>query len=275
MGTPSVINFGCQFYTWQMSGDKYRGRLDHIAGVVKESGFTGIEPETGMLGNYYDPVRMKELLARQGLALGALTLVCDWRQPAETGGEQQAAADALAFLGHFPGTLLVLCQMPGNDREQLRQRQENAVRCIEAVTRRAAVKGIVCAFHPNSPPGSVFRTGEDYTFLLDELFRRQIGFAPDSGHILRGEMDVYSLFESAASIIRHVHFKDIDARHAWVGMGKGITDFPRIVRILGTHGYRGWFMVEEESVEAESDPDTATRHNGEYVKNILKGEIEK
>ena len=88
-------------------------------------------------------------------------------------------------------------------------------------------------------------------------------------------MDVYSLFESAASIIRHVHFKDIDVHHAWVGMGKGITDFPRIVRILGTHGYRGWFMVEEESVEAESDPDTATRHNGEYVKNILKGEIEK
>ena len=271
MEPASGIRFGCQFYTWQMSGDKYQGKLDHITKVVGQSGFAGIEPETVMLGNYYDAGRMRELLAARQLELGALTLVCDWCHAVETDIEKQATAQAIDFLGHFPGSMLVLCQMPGKDREHLRQRQDSALNCIEAVAGRASARGIPSAFHPNSPAGSVFRTSDDYSLLLGELHRRQIGFAPDTGHIIKGGMDVQAIFESAATLIRHVHFKDIDANQNWVGMRHGITDFPRIVQGLNKHGFRGWIMVEEESAAAETDPDTATRQNGQYIRNTFHG----
>jgi len=32
------IRFGCQTYTWQMSFEKYRGKIEHIIATVKASG---------------------------------------------------------------------------------------------------------------------------------------------------------------------------------------------------------------------------------------------
>ena len=52
-------------------------------------------------------------------------------------------------------------------------------------------------------------------------------------------------------------------------MGLGVIDFPRIVTRLRDTGYGGWIMIEEESVEAETDPDAATQKNGEYLRQTL------
>jgi inosose dehydratase len=266
----SAIQFGCQFYTWQMSGQRYVGELPHITGVVRAAGFSGIEPETGMLGRYYaDPLLLKDVLAERGLALGALTLVPDWKEPQETEAERQEAERVFDYLRAFPGTLLVLVQMPGADRADLRQRQQNALACINAVAARAAARGIVCAYHPNSPPGSLFRTLEDYQRLLDGLDPRVCGFAPDTGHVAKGGIDVSWLFETYRPLIRHVHFKDMTAGDEWAAMGAGVIDFPRLVTRLRDTGYQGWIMVEEESAAAETDPDTATLNNGEYLRQSL------
>ena len=74
----SQIKFGCQFYTWQMSGDRYVGKLPHILNVVKPAGFAGIESEPLMLGSYYDdPSMLKDLLNQMNLQLGAVAFVCD------------------------------------------------------------------------------------------------------------------------------------------------------------------------------------------------------
>jgi inosose dehydratase len=52
-------------------------------------------------------------------------------------------------------------------------------------------------------------------------------------------------------------------------MGAGIIDFPGIVRMLKDTGYSGWIMIEEESPDAEVDPDTAATKNGEYLQRSL------
>jgi len=84
-----------------------------------------------------------------------------------------------------------------------------------------------------------------------------VGFAPDTGHIEKGGMDVIEIFKSYKSLIKHVHFKDITESSEWTAMGNGIIDFRQIVRMLKDFGYAGWIMVEEESPLAEADPDTA------------------
>jgi inosose dehydratase len=96
-----------------------------------------------------------------------------------------------------------------------------------------------------------------------------VGFAPDTGHIAKGGIDVLELFETYGPLIRHVHFKDITAAGEWTAMGAGIIDFPRIVRLLRDTGYSGWIMVEDESVEAETDPDAAMQSNGVYLRQRL------
>jgi inosose dehydratase len=266
----SGIRLGCQFYTWQMSGPRYVGALPHITQIVRAAGFAGIEPETGMLGAYYDdPSALKAVLDQHGLALGALTLVPDWTGPRETEAEEQAAERVFEYLRTFPGAHLMLVQMPGADRNNLRERQQNAIGCINAVAARAADRGIACSYHPNSPAGSLFRVREDYQILLDGLNSRVVGFAPDTGHIAKGGLDVVEIFETYRPLIRHVHYKDITATGEWTAMGAGVIDFPRITTRLRDTGYTGWIMIEEESAEAETNPDAATLRNGEYLRQTL------
>jgi inosose dehydratase len=253
-----------------MSGKRYIGKLPHISKVASSAGFSGIEPETCMLGPYYDdPAALKDVLTQYNLQVGAIALACNWSGPRETDAEKWEAERVLNYLKFFPDTHLVLSQLPGKDRSNLQQRQANAIACIEAIARRSTDLGIDCSFHPNSPAGSVFRIKEDYLVLLDRLDSRIVGFAPDAGHIAKGGMDVIEIFHTYRSLIRHIHFKDITTSREWAAMGAGIIDFPRIVTMMRDAHYDGWIMVEEESKEAEVNPDTATAKNGEYLRKSL------
>lgn len=266
----SQIKFGCQFYTWQMSGNRFAGKLPQILNIVKPAGFAGIESEPCMLGSYYDdPLTMKDLLAQFNLQLGAIVLVCNWANPKETKQEKSEAERVFNYAKSFPGAHLVLCQAPGKDRSNLRQRQENLISCVNAVATRAVNQGLICSYHPNSPDGSVFRIEEDYKFLLDGLDSHVVGFAPDTGHIVKGGMDVVKIFKTYRPLIKHIHFKDITAAGGWTAMGAGIIDFRWIVAMLRDTGYAGWIMIEEESPEAEVDPNVATTKNGEYLRRTL------
>ena len=63
------IKIACETYTWQMPGETYQGKLDHIMGIVSAAGFTGIEPETSFFGDLTDPIKMKDMLAKHNLEL--------------------------------------------------------------------------------------------------------------------------------------------------------------------------------------------------------------
>jgi inosose dehydratase len=253
-----------------MSGNLYVGKLPDILDIVKPAGFAGIEPEPWMLGSYYDdPTMLKDLLGQYNLQLGAIAFVCDWANSAETEQERSEAERVFKYVKSFPEAHLVLCQFPGKDRLNLRQRQNNLISCVNAVAARAVDQDLICSYHPNSPDGSVFRTEEDYKILFDGLDSRVVGFAPDTGHIAKGGMDVITIFKTYRPLIKHIHFKDINASGGWTAMGAGIIAFPAIVTMMRDTGYTGWIMIEEESPEAEVDPNTATAENGEYLRRSL------
>jgi inosose dehydratase len=261
-----TMNFGCQTYTWQMTYDKYAGRMDYIVPIVAQAGFRGIEAEVCMLGRYYeDPGQFADLLDRHSLQLSALTLALPWQEAKETAEELAEAEKLFAYLKHFPDTLLALVPLPGKDRSNIAERQRHSIQCVNAVAQRAKELGIASALHPNSPPGSVFRTEEDYKVMFDLMDTRYVGYAPDSGHIANGGMDPLQVFKNNLPIIKHVHFKDISADKAWKAMGEGIIDHPAIMSVLKDGGYNGWIMVEEESDEGEKHPDSAAMHNGAYM----------
>ncbi len=108
------IRIGCETYTWQMPGEQYKGKLDHIMGIASQAGFTGIEPETSFFGSLSDPVLMKETLDKHQLELAVLCHVEDWRNPVETEAEKANAEQWMDFLEHFPDTIYLLVQMPGS-----------------------------------------------------------------------------------------------------------------------------------------------------------------
>jgi len=104
-------------------------------------------------------------------------------------------------------------------------------------------------------------------FLLDILF--------DNTPELQSELDVYWVAYAGVDVIDYmkkfknrlplIHLKELGADKTNVDLGKGILDFPTIIKIakeLGTET----FIVEQE--QSEIDTMTSARNNFEYLSNI-------
>lgn len=262
------IMYGCQTYTWQMNVEKFRGQMPHIVEVLAKAGFAGIEAEIIMLGDYYkDWRRFADLLAEHGVEFAALAIHEPWLLAGETEEERANADEAIAFCSHFPGAKLLLGHVAVDPvrEHNLREKQDNHMKCVKEVGRRAAERGVVPVFHPNSSDNSIFRYWEDYEIMLDVLNTCDVGYAPDAGHMANGGIDPLEMIKYAREKVRHVHFKDMAEDHEWATMGTGTIDFVSIIDFLKETDYRGWIVTEDESPDAVADSDAVVRADGEFV----------
>jgi inosose dehydratase len=281
----SNIRFGSQVYTWFMqgTGKGYDNKLEHMIKVAAKAGFTGIEPmvleisksalgcSKYWLGPEIDPVKMKESLAKHKMKLAGLALVCAWDGEKETPAEKAAADFTIKFLQNFPGAMLGTVTLPSGRNHDLQRRRLNIAKNVNAVSKRAADAGLVCSYHPNSPPASLVRTQEDYDVVLSSLDPSVTGWTPDVGHIIRGGMDVIATLNKWQHLVNHIHYKDYSGNgpEPWSQMGTGKLDFHRITEWLVARDYKGWIICEDEAHVAVEDPDGVTIQNGQWCKENL------
>lgn len=264
-----TIRFASQTYSWQMSGD-WHGRLDEIAKVVAENDFSGIEFEVVMADGFETADRVSALLAETGLELAAITLVLPWRESEESAAERAEADRVIGVLESFPGAKLALVQTPFDEAPADRERaQDNLLACLAAVAGRAQAHGVSPTFHPNSPDGSIVRNSADYARVLPRL-APGLGWTPDTGHLVLGGMDVLEMIRRYRDRVDHIHLKDADSSVGWVPNGTGIIDMAGAVQLLVDTGYEGWVVVEDESPQAERDPNHAAADNRDYVRRVLQ-----
>lgn len=265
-----TIKLACETYTWQMPGEQYKGRLEHIMEIAAKAGYKGIEPDSSFLKHLSDPKLMQEALDKYKLELSVFCYVEDWLHPQET-AEERARADAwLNFMQHFPDSLFLLVQMPGKNRDNLKERQQNLLSNVNAIAKRFSDKGIECSYHPNSPMGSVYRTEEDYKILLNGLDSSVIKYTPDLGHIAKGGMDPLSIVKEYHELVNCIHYKDMFADGRWALMGEGIIDFVGTTKYLKEIGFKGWIVVEDEADQAITDPDGVALIDGVYNRRVLE-----
>lgn len=267
----SKIMYGSQTYPWQMNVEKFHGQVPHMVSVLKEAGFTGMEAEIVMLGDYYkDWKKFKEVLDKEGITFAALAVHEDWLLEQETDGERERLDEAIEFLTHFPASKLMLCHVAADPvrEHNLYEKQKNQLSCLAAIAMRSRERGVVPVYHPNSGPNSIFRYESDYHIMFDTLYSSGIGYAPDVGHMANGGIDPLAVIMENREIVQHVHFKDMTADHNWTTMGTGVIDFESIVRFLEETDYRGWIMTEDESPDAVADSDGVVLADGAYMAKI-------
>jgi inosose dehydratase len=267
----SKILFGSEVYTWFMkeSGRANANRLDHMIKVISQAGFRGIQPIYSWMGDLSDPARLAACLGEHGLALCAMSFVLDWNEEQETAEELHQTENVIKFLSHFPGCMLCVVQMP-RGRFDVDIRRKRLVKHLNAVASRAADRGIVTTFHPNSPESSITRTREDYEIILGGLDAKVIGWTPDLGHIANADMDPLAIMQQYAELINHVHYKDWDGQPEFAVMGEGKIDFIGITSWLRDRGFSGWIVCEDEGHRAVDDPDGVTLADGDYVRKHLE-----
>ncbi|NRB76681.1 MAG: sugar phosphate isomerase/epimerase [Verrucomicrobiales bacterium] len=278
------IKFGSEVYTWFMqdTGKGYDNKLDHMVKIISQAGFTGIEPmvleisESALgcskywMGDFIDPIKFKDVLQEHNVELAGLALICGWDNEEETPEERAAADFTIDFLKHFPGAMLGTVTLPSG-RHDLQKRRLNVARNINRVSQRGVDAGLVCSYHPNSPPASLVRTQYDYDVVLSSLDPSVTGWTPDVGHIIRGGMDVIETMNKWQHLVNHIHYKDYSGNgpEPWAQMGTGKLDFHKITEWLTLRNYEGWIICEDEAHIAVEDPDSVTLQNGEWCKENL------
>ncbi|GAA4146014.1 TIM barrel protein [Actinomadura keratinilytica] len=149
----------------------------------------------------------------------------------------------------------------------------------------AAERGHRAALHPHV--GTVVERGEEVDRVLDGT---DVPLCLDTGHLLIGGTDPLDLARAAAGRVAHVHLKDVDAELAgrvrdgrisytdavragvYRPLGRGDVDVPGIVGALESSGYRGWYVLEQDTVlTAEPPPGAGPRDDVAASIAFLRG----
>lgn len=125
----------------------------------------------------------------------------------------------------------------------------------------AGERGVTAALHPHV--GTVVERGPE---VWRVLHGSEMPLCLDTGHLLIGGTDPAELVAQVPERIAHTHLKDVDARLAaavragergyheavaegmYRPLGRGDVDLARIVSTLESHGYAGWYVMEQDAV---------------------------
>ncbi|MBM4048286.1 MAG: sugar phosphate isomerase/epimerase [Planctomycetes bacterium] len=265
------IRIGCQTYTWEMLGRRWKGTVDDILDAMADAGFEGVEMAAPMIGPYYDaPDKFAQALEARKLTLAAFACPSPFGySSARYAHKDLAATDrALAFAKHFPDVPVELSG--GSSRSRRGYDRKFAVMCrtYNEIARRGAAMGVRVGFHPHSHHGSLIESADEYARALSRTDASILHLGPDTGHIVRSGNDLLGLLKQHITHIRHIHFKDVKPNGQWAMMGTGVCDFPGVLKLLEEAGYTGWVIAEEESDAAWKNPAGAIRKARECLRSL-------
>jgi inosose dehydratase len=130
---------------------------------------------------------------------------------------------------------------------------------LDTISRRASAQGVVAALHPHI--GTMVETADETERVLAGS---EIGLCVDTGHLLAGGADPVAITAAHPERVVHVHLKDVDAAMAarvragettfgeavregmFRPLGAGDVDIAGMVRTLESHGYDGWYVLEQD-----------------------------
>ncbi len=258
------LRAGCQTFTWEMLGERWRGTADDLLDAIAGAGYAGIEITDTMIGGYAGrPDAFAKALEAHGLALVAYA--CGSRsgftEEAALAEDLRMAERAIVFARNFPGAHVSFGSATIMSAGPRAEKVATAARFYNGATERGLKAGVPVAVHPSSHHDTLLLTRADY----DALFARLdpgVGWVPDTGHILRGGQDILDTLHSYADRIRYLHLKDVDAAGDWQMLGTGRCDTAAVIdAVREAPAFNGWLVLEEESDTAARDPAAAVAEN--------------
>jgi len=278
------ISWGvCEVPGWgyQLSPDRVLAEMAEVGLAATEFGPDGFLPA--------DPAVMAEFLAARHLtAVGGFTPVVLH----EAGHDPAPAIDRL--LDGYDASragVLVLSAATGRDGYDARPDLDEAgwktlLANLDRLTGLAAARGVRAVLHPHV--GTMVERGEEVRRVLEGS---AISLCLDTGHLLIGGTDPADLTRQAPDRIAHTHFKDVNgqlagqvrsgrltyteavARGMYRPLGRGDVDFAAIVSHLRGRDYRGWYVLEQDTILAEEPrgegPVADVRQSASYLRALL------
>jgi inosose dehydratase len=272
----------------------YQMPADRVLREAASLGLAAVEagPET-LLGR--DPAKVSEVLSGYDLSLvgGFVPAVL---HDAGLREEQLAFVERRAkFFAAAGADVVVLAATTGSESyEEIAKLDEGQWRelfeSLKAVEEICARHGVAVSLHHHY--GTMIERDDQLRCFLEGS---ETGLCLDTGHLVIGGSDPVEIAELAGNRVNHVHLKDVDrdlagrvarrelsykegtTRGMYRPLGDGDVDVGRVIELLDRAGYRGWYVLEQDTVvEAEpregEGPVSDVRKSLEFVQGRLAAE---
>jgi len=236
---------GINVWTW---GVQSREPFEQGVKEASDIGYQAVETLGSVVFFYEDcPDEFETLLAQHGVEFACAYhhLSGDWDK------DFSNAQRILKFLGEHDVPVMNLQagrRAEGGPDEAALKETASQARQIGEFARE---HGVAVCLHPHYAT-NVEREHE-LAYMMDNVAPDVLSLTLDTAHTVLGGMDPVAMFAKYAKRVGYVHMKDIlpqaadDTGPWWSGfreLGRGLVNFPAIVRILDDAGYAGVLCVE-------------------------------
>ena len=277
---------------WAISGYMWQKEVEQGIKDTARFGFHGIEPFRQHILSYLDkPQALKDQLDAAGISLVTCSngggMATNFIDPAKV---PQSIDDhfrfARDFISHF-GCKHFKINLGGRPQTGItREHVSTLSKALTELGKRTAGIGISLAPHPHAW-GAIERRPEVYQ-MLEETDPKYVGLVPDTAHLTLGGADPVAIVRDHFDRVAALHFKDTPPRfrghtgappsrevhrkeNLYKNLGSGGVDFPAIMKVLRSRGYKGWITLDLDPPR----PGTGTIEdnvmvNRRYLENTLK-----
>jgi inosose dehydratase len=272
------MRFAYHAITWK--GDDMQAIKD-----IAEVGFRGIQLRANILDAYGDkPKALRDLLGQHQLEFVALSSGGPSGDPAKEADEIARHAQHAAFMREAGGRYLQLIDSARpKGRQPAAEDYKRLGRVLTEIGKRATDAGITAAYHNHM--NSLGEAPEEVDWIMDAADPRYLKLLLDVAHYTQGGGDPVKAILKYRDRITLFHMKDVvsplpgaqgDPKRSYrfVELGQGKVDLPGVFEAAGKIKYRGWAVVELDSVPVPNrTPKESAIISKKYIEEKLKMKV--
>jgi inosose dehydratase len=276
------IRIGYAAITW---GDKNaRQAITDIAAA----GYPGVQLRGNILKDYQTADALKADLAAAKLTFACFSGGGPSIEPATRADGIEKFVTAAKF-AHNAGALVVQATSPKRgatapDKEQLKA----FASVLNEIGKRTAAFGLPLGFHNHM--GQIGQNPDEVETILYFADPKYVKLLLDTGHYAAAGGDPVKAIKTHGKRLCMLHIKDVKDKppaaapapskdagapgappktYEFVELGEGKVDFKPVFGALKAVGYKGWVVIELDSVPAGRDPKDAAVANKAFLQKAL------
>lgn len=273
---PGRIHFGYAAITWN-------GNDAQAIKEISELGFPGIQLRSNILKDYGEqPKALRDLLDQNNLEMVALSSGGVSIAPGSENDEIAKHTRNAKFVHDLGGHYLQV-----TDSARPKERKPEAAdfkklgQVLSEIGKRAVDLGVPVGYHNHM--GSLGEAPDEVDRIMEAADPRYVKLELDIAHYQQGGGDPARAIRQYHDRLLFLHLKDVESlatsdergrAYRWVELGRGRVDLPAVFAALKDVKFRGWAVLELDSVPDKSrTPKECALINKKYVEEKLNLKI--
>ena len=249
---PADIRLGYASITW--SGND-RQAIEDISAL----GFRGIQLRANVIKDFSSAGELKDLLQKHQLTMVALSSGGVRLDPAVEAEEIAKHTANAKFVHDVGGLYLQVTDQRPKDRAVTAADYKRLGHMITEIGKRTADLGITLGYHNHM--GTLSEHPQELEQILSAADPRYAKLELDVAHYFEGGGDPAKAIDTYHDRLLFLHIKDVEPLPAdsgnaksyrFVELGRGKVDLPAVIGALDRANFRGWAVVELDSVPDKS-----------------------